>query len=72
DQACKETAFHRPLEVMFPLGCKSTVQSELFLSFPKSWKQDAVGPNSLFGKKPARCAFQIRPAKKLRFTGLWK
>ncbi|RXX16204.1 hypothetical protein DF216_10880, partial [Streptococcus oralis] len=59
DQACKETAFHRPLEEMFPVGCKSTVQSELFLSFPKSWKQDAVGPNSPFGKKPARCAFQL-------------
>ena len=54
DQACKETAFHRPLEEMFPLGCESTVQRELFLSFPKRRKQDAVGPNSPFGKKPAR------------------
>ena len=73
---------------MLPVGCKSTVQSELFLSFPKSWKQDALGPNSPFGKKTAGCAFQlqanvahpeqkfyfsqIRPAKKLRFTGLCK
>ena len=73
---------------MFPAVCKSTGQSELFLSFPKSWNQDALGPNSPFGKNAARCAFQlqgnvahpeqkfyfsqIRPAKKLRFTGLCK
>ena len=73
---------------MFPVGCKSALQSELFLSFPKSWKQDALCPTSPFVKKPARCAFQlqvnvahpeqkfyfsqIRPAKKLHFIGLWK
>ena len=73
---------------MFSVGCKSSVHSELFLSFPKSLKQYAVEPNSPFVKKPARCAFhlycnvahpgqkfyfsQIRPAKKLRFTGLCK
>ena len=73
---------------MLPVGCKRGLQSQLFLSFPKSWKEDAFGPNSPFGKKSAYCAFQlqgnvahpeqkfyfsqIRPAKKLRFTGLCK
>ena len=59
DQACSETAFHRPLEEMFPVGCKSTVQSELFLSFPKSWKQDTLGPLSVFGNDSALCALEL-------------
>ena len=73
---------------MFPVGSKSTVQREFLLSFPKSWKQEALGPNSPFGKKTGGCASQLQgnlahpeqkfyfsqiwPANKLRFTGLCK
>ncbi|PIL05581.1 hypothetical protein P731_15160 [Listeria monocytogenes SHL014] len=59
DEACQETAFHRPFKDMFPVGCKSTGQSELVLSFPESWKQDALGPLCPFGNKAAPWAWQL-------------
>ena len=38
----EERAFHLPLYENFPVSCNSTVESEFFLSFLKSWKQDSL------------------------------
>ncbi|PIL05578.1 hypothetical protein P731_15145 [Listeria monocytogenes SHL014] len=59
DQAFQETASHRPFSVTLPVGCESTVQSQLFLSFPKIWKQDTLGTLSPFGNKAALWAWQL-------------
>ena len=56
DQDWKETAFHRPLYDMFPVGCRSTVESDLFLRFPKSWKKDALWPVFSLENKAGLCA----------------
>ena len=36
---------------MFPVGCKSAVQSELFLSCRKSWKLDLRDLSTLVEKR---------------------
>src|SRR3712207_7565643 len=51
-----------PRSTLFPyttlfrsVGCKSTVESELFPSFPESWKADTLGPVSHSGSKAGIC-----------------
>ena len=58
---------------MFPVGCKSTVESELFLSFPKSWKQDRLFLVSFVGNDSAHCDLNlysnVEHALEQRFPG---
>ena len=44
---------------MFLVGCKSTVESDFSLSFPKSCRQDALGTLWPCGKKTALCDFLL-------------